>query len=125
MFLRGAGAGTARPPRLQRRTQSDEEPATSSVGSSRRPRERTTSCAWRWRRVERAPAAGGASAGGVSGAAGDGGGGVPGLTDAVRHRRAAAAAGGVAGLRGRRGDIEGPSPPGWPPFNALRIRRAT
>ena len=52
-------------------------------------------------------------------------GGVPGLTDAVRHRRAAAAAGGVAGLRGRRGDIEGPSPPGRPPFNALRIRRAT
>ena len=124
MFLRGAGAGTARPPRLQRRTQSDEEPATSSVGSSRRPRERRT-CAWRWRRVERAPAAGGAFAGGVSGAAGDGGGGVPGLTDAVRHRRAAAAAGGVAGLRGRRGDIEGPSPPGRPPFNALRIRRAT
>ena len=70
-------------------------PAPSSAGSSRRGR--TTSCAWRWRRVEHAPAAGGASAGGVSGASGDGGGGVPGLSDAVRHRRAAAAAGDVSG----------------------------
>ncbi len=51
------------------------------AGRRRRPRAgwsrrgRTTSCAWRWRRVEHAPAAGGASAGSVSGTAGDGGGG--------------------------------------------------
>ena len=39
--------------------------ATSSAGSSRRRRRRTASCLWRWRSVERAAAAGGASAGGI------------------------------------------------------------
>ncbi len=56
----------------RRRTTGCWTPATSSVGSSRRRRGRTRSCACRWRSVERAAAAGCASAGGVSGAAGNG-----------------------------------------------------
>ena len=111
--------------RRSRRTAGRWTPATSSAGLSRWRQGRTTWCAWRWRSVERAPAAGGASAG-VSGTSGDGGGGVPGcrMQFAIEVRRPLPATCPDCGADVlASADIEGPSPPVQPPFNVLRIRR--